>query len=523
MQPQPTAGRLAPYPSGVLVVDGYGVRVRLERGRLVVADGIGRHRREGKFPRAGSGLRRLVVLGHTGAVTLDALRWLADTGVGHVVLDPDGRVLAASANLGRDDPRLRRAQATAIDTPTGNDIARRLIAEKIAEQATTLGAVDRILPVDESTVASVRDAAARLHVATSRDEVRQAEALAAAGYWSAWSRVPVRFARHDLGRIPDAWTTVGLRSSPLSASPRLAVNPAQAVINYLSAILAAEARLACLAMGLDPGLGVLHADLKARDSMALDVVEPVRPLVERYALGILTERAFRAADFVERRDGSCRVFPPLTHELAATMLDWRPLVGAVAERVASLLVAESGTGRNAQPTPLTGANRSAGRGQCAGARPQPSRNPRPATRACAGCGQPAAPGRRLCGSCLPAERAEQAARFREAGNARLAVLRAGGATPGIGGAARRARGAKVAASQAAARAWRREHPERSDLETFRLDVLPRLDGWTARALSEATGLSRAYCGAVLRGDRVPHQRWWEEFTRLAPQPAEPEG
>src|SRR5664280_1972962 len=137
MQPQPTPARLAPSASGVLVVDGYGIRVRVERGRLLVADGTGRRRREGQFPRAGSGLRRLVVLGHTGSVTLDALRWLADTGVGYVALDPDGRLLAASSNLGRDDPRLRRAQARAIDTPTGDDIARRLIAEKIAGQAET--------------------------------------------------------------------------------------------------------------------------------------------------------------------------------------------------------------------------------------------------------------------------------------------------------------------------------------------------------------------------------------------------
>ena len=83
MQPQPTPARLAPTQSGVLVLDGYGVRIRVERGRLAVADGIGRHRREGQFPRAGSGLRRLVVLGHTGFVTFDALRWLADTGVGN--------------------------------------------------------------------------------------------------------------------------------------------------------------------------------------------------------------------------------------------------------------------------------------------------------------------------------------------------------------------------------------------------------------------------------------------------------
>jgi hypothetical protein len=44
-------------------------------------------------------------------------------------------------------------------------------------------------------------------------------------------------------------------------------NPANALLNYLYAILEAEARIAILSMGLDPGMGVLHADLKARDSL----------------------------------------------------------------------------------------------------------------------------------------------------------------------------------------------------------------------------------------------------------------
>jgi hypothetical protein len=54
-----------------------------------------------------------VFLGHTGYLSLDALRWLADVGIAWIHLDPDGRVLSTSASLGLNDPRLRRAQALA--------------------------------------------------------------------------------------------------------------------------------------------------------------------------------------------------------------------------------------------------------------------------------------------------------------------------------------------------------------------------------------------------------------------------
>jgi len=41
---------------------------------------------------------------------------------------------------------------------------------------------------------------------------------------------------------------------------------AGAVLNYLYAILEAEARLAASELGLDPGLGVLHRDTPNRDA-----------------------------------------------------------------------------------------------------------------------------------------------------------------------------------------------------------------------------------------------------------------
>jgi hypothetical protein len=82
----------------------------------------------------------------------------------------------------------------------------------------------------------------------------------------------VDFLRADLLNVPDHWRTFGKRASPLTGNPRLAANPPNSILNYLYAILEAECRIACLAVGLDPGLGVLYADQRNRDSMALDLM-----------------------------------------------------------------------------------------------------------------------------------------------------------------------------------------------------------------------------------------------------------
>jgi hypothetical protein len=47
----------------------------------------------------------------------------------------------------------------------------------------------------------------------------------------------------------------------LTGSPRLATNPPNAILNYCYALLLCEARLSAVAVGLDPGLGMLHVGL----------------------------------------------------------------------------------------------------------------------------------------------------------------------------------------------------------------------------------------------------------------------
>jgi hypothetical protein len=75
---------------GVVTLYGYGIQVRLDRGHLFLEDGIGSDRRRYRLPRVGHGLKRLVVIGSDGMVSLAALRWLADQDASFVMLENDG-------------------------------------------------------------------------------------------------------------------------------------------------------------------------------------------------------------------------------------------------------------------------------------------------------------------------------------------------------------------------------------------------------------------------------------------------
>src|ERR1700677_549051 len=81
---------------GVLTVFGYGIRIQVKRGHLTVEDGIAGDRRKARLARVDHGLRRLVLIGSDGFISLSALRWLASQDAAFVLLERDGCVLTTT-------------------------------------------------------------------------------------------------------------------------------------------------------------------------------------------------------------------------------------------------------------------------------------------------------------------------------------------------------------------------------------------------------------------------------------------
>ncbi len=496
---RPTAG-------GVCVLDGYGVKLTVEGSALVAVDGIGPYRRTRRFDRATHGLSRIVVGNVTGAVTFTALRYAAALGIGVVVLGPDDAVTLTSVPQATDDARLRRVQANAPELAVGLDLARWLIAEKITGEAKVLtvrfGADDQ--------ASTLLDLAASLQECETIEQVRQTEASAAALYWQCWvgrpEAVPT-FRAADRKRVPAHWLRYDGRRSVLASSNanRRAERPTNAILNYLFALLEAEAILACRVVALDPGLGLVHADTRSRASMALDLVEPARPAVEEIALDLLAHRTFKKADFAQLPDGHCRLMAPLTHDLCEQLPRLRSLVAPIAERVAHSL-GDAVEGKYVPVTPLTRrhsreaaaavtARKQVGRGAASAPlapRQRPSAlAPSPAY-SCPTCGGVVANRRHVrCAEC----------------NAK---------DPRQAPAVRANRGRAIAARKRALRDQGDARlPAHCDRDWFRSEVLPRLAGVKLREIVEAAGFSKGYASVVRRGDYVPHVSTWRALATLA--------
>jgi CRISPR-associated endonuclease Cas1 len=322
----------------------------MQRGHLEIEDGVGMERRTIRLPRVGHGLKRLIVIGSDGFVSLSALEWLAAQDAAFVMLERNGKVLCVTGPVRPSEAKLRRSQALAAGNGLGLEIARSLIDAKLKGQEQVLR--DRLnCHAAAEVILGFRD---KLVSLDTFDAIRIVEANAAACYFREWRDVPVIWPKADIPKIPERWRFVGSRQSPLTGGPRLAVTPVHAILNYCFALLEAETRLAVSALGLDPGLGVgLHTDTANRDSLALDVLEPIRPQIEMWLLNWIVSEPFRRSDFFETGTGTCRLMSQLCIKLGGTTSVWGKLVAPWAEYVARALSTATKSGRKCDPTPPT--------------------------------------------------------------------------------------------------------------------------------------------------------------------------
>lgn len=279
---------------GILTLVGFGISVSVDKGHLIVKDGIGPERSHYRLPRVGHRLKRLAIVGSDGLLTLAALKWLRDQDVSLAFIERDGKVLSVVGPRGSSDAKLRRSQALAMSNGVGLEICRELIEAKLQGQEAVL----RESLNCSSTADTVSLCRERVKAADSFDNLRNIEASAAASYFREWRDRPVSWPKADLQKIPEHWKFVGSRQSPLTGGPRLAVTPVHAILNYCFALLESETRLAITCLGLDAGLGLgLHTDTADRSSLVFDVLEPVRPQVERWLLTWISSEPLRRVDF----------------------------------------------------------------------------------------------------------------------------------------------------------------------------------------------------------------------------------
>ena len=239
----------------------------------------------------------IVCFGRVGA-SPSLLGACAEAGVSVSLMNRHGRLRACVLGFLPGNVLLRRAQYRASDdSELSARIARTIVAAKIANCRSVLlrGARDsrstETVEALQQVASTLENPLREVRTATTVDSARGHEGNAAAGYFAVFNH----FISAD-----------GFSMDSRSRRPPLdAVN---SLLSFLYSMLCHDARSACETVGLDSQVGFLHRDRPGRPSLALDLMEELRPfLVDRLVLSLINRGQVRPAGFRVTESGAVRM------------------------------------------------------------------------------------------------------------------------------------------------------------------------------------------------------------------------
>lgn len=220
----------------------------------------------------------------------------AEAGVAVSFLTEHGRYLASVRGFTQGNVLLRREQyRRADDRMASLDIARNMVAAKLANARAVLLRGARDYPEAEGHDAldmGARRLARQVEKARTTDDLDSLRGIEGEGancYFAVFT--------HLLTSESTGFTMNGRSRRP----PR---DPINALLSFLYAMLAHDARAACEAAGLDSAVGFLHRDRPGRPGLALDLMEEFRPvLADRLALSLVNRGQVRQGGFEKAEAG----------------------------------------------------------------------------------------------------------------------------------------------------------------------------------------------------------------------------
>jgi len=233
----------------------------------------------------------LVVVGQGVRFSSRLLRRLMERRIPVCFLDGIGRVLGQSLPAIPAHGKFRLAQyRTSLSPSDQSRIAGALIYAKIYNQRRMIQklASNRERPewAEGAHLHFTRTLKQLKTKSYSPDQILGKEGAASADFYSVWARfLPKSFPFDRRSRRPPE-------------------NPVNACLSFSATVLYQEMVAACFAAGLDPALGCLHTTENDRWSLALDLMEPLRPvLVETLTLELFSRNILDASHFEPRNNG----------------------------------------------------------------------------------------------------------------------------------------------------------------------------------------------------------------------------
>lgn len=251
----------------------------------------------GRFPL--HNLQMIVCFSYAGASPA-LMGACAERDIGLAFCTPRGKFLARVSGVSRGNVLLRRIQYRWADDPMEScRIAQSMIFGKVYNARRSMDRTrrDHKLRIDENVFENACAIHKRLLPqileVSDLESLRGLEGAAANAYFGVFDQMILRqkedFFFHGRNRRP-----------PL--------DNVNAMLSFAYSLLANDCAAALESVGLDAYAGFLHRDRPGRTSLALDLMEELRPcLADRFVLTIINNRVLSGGDFERSESGAVRM------------------------------------------------------------------------------------------------------------------------------------------------------------------------------------------------------------------------
>lgn len=241
-------------------------------------------------------LQNIIVFSYSGASPA-LMGACAQRQIGLAFCTPRRKFLARVCGEGNGNVLLRRTQYRTADNPSLScQISRTMIFGKLFNTRWSIERTrrDHGLRVNSEKLASasdqIRDLLPQVKNVTSSEELRGLEGVGAAAYFGIFDEM-------ILGN-KETFSFQGRSRRP----PLDAVN---AMLSFAYSLLAHDCASALESVGLDSYVGFLHRDRPGRTSLALDLMEELRPcMADRFVLTLINNRQVKRGDFQYMETGA---------------------------------------------------------------------------------------------------------------------------------------------------------------------------------------------------------------------------
>ncbi|MBI1663978.1 MAG: CRISPR-associated endonuclease Cas1 [Nitrosopumilus sp.] len=240
-----------------------------------------------------------IIISSNALISTQAVRLCIEKQIQMVISTWSGKPVARlwSSTQGRST-QLRRNQYLNQDTDIGFDISSMILERKLKEQKTFLMNLKnnrKFPPVKlEHVISTIHNAIKKVQNTKYSSNYKASflglEGASAVGYFQAISLI-----------LPAKWAFKKRSQHP-------AYDGFNAVLNYLYGMAYADVEKIIILSGLDPNAGFYHSDSYGKPTLSYDMIETVRPVVDRVVVSAFTKKMVHDNWFEIQDDDTNGVF-----------------------------------------------------------------------------------------------------------------------------------------------------------------------------------------------------------------------